>query len=168
MLAAEHDPGADGTVVDLAGGTGHHLSAVLDVSPHRHGLRVDASSPAVRRAARVHLRVAAIGADMWSPLPVRTGVASVVLTVFGPRNIAKMTLVLWPGGIVLVATPHPDAPTGACPARRRRWLDPYKPDRLAASFEGFERLAHQEVTWRVACIARTCTTSPLWGRLPGT
>jgi hypothetical protein len=28
--------------------------------------------------------------------------------------------------------------------------DPCKQDRLAASFEGFERLAHQEVTWRVA------------------
>jgi hypothetical protein len=71
VLAADHDPDTEGIVVDLAGGTGHYLSAVLDVSPHRHGLCVEASTPALRRAARAHSRAAAIGADAWSPLPVR-------------------------------------------------------------------------------------------------
>jgi 23S rRNA (guanine745-N1)-methyltransferase len=150
VLAAEHDPGANGIVVDLAGGTGHYLSAVLDVRPHRHGLCLDASTPALRRAARVHPRVAAIGADVWSPLPVRTGVANVVLSVFGPRNITEMTRILGPKGIVIAATPHPTHLMELAPLVGTVGVDPCKPERLAASFEGFERLAHQEVTWRVA------------------
>jgi 23S rRNA (guanine745-N1)-methyltransferase len=51
-LAAQHDPGPPGLVVDLAGGTGYYLAYILDALPRRHGLCIDLSVPALQRAAR--------------------------------------------------------------------------------------------------------------------
>ena len=87
---------------------------------------------------------------MWSPLPVRTGAASVVLSVFGPRNVAEVERILSPDGIVIVATPRLTHLQELAPLVGAIGVDPRKPERLAASFQGFERLTHQEVTWRVA------------------
>jgi 23S rRNA (guanine745-N1)-methyltransferase len=94
-----------GPVVDLGAGTGHHLAAVLERASERVGLAVDASSAALRRAARSHPRAAAIGADAWKELPLRDGVAAILLSVFAPRNPAEMARVLAPGGTVLAVTP---------------------------------------------------------------
>jgi 23S rRNA (guanine745-N1)-methyltransferase len=149
-LAAAHAPARDGIVVDLAGGTGYHLSAVLDACPGRHGLCVDASTAALRRAARAHPRTAAIGADVWGPLPVRSGAASVVLSVFGPRGVAEVERVLGPGGIVVVATPLPGHLRELGRLVGGIGIDPRKPERLAASFRRFERVALQQVTGRIA------------------
>jgi 23S rRNA (guanine745-N1)-methyltransferase len=96
------DPGA---VVDLGAGTGHHLAAVLDALPERVGIAVDASPAALRRAARSHSRAAAIGADAWKPLPLRDGSATIVLSVFAPRNAAEMARVLAPRGALIAVTP---------------------------------------------------------------
>ena len=57
----------------LGAGTGHHLAAVLDRVPGRLGLALDASAAALRRAARAHPRMAAVGCDAWRALPVRSG-----------------------------------------------------------------------------------------------
>jgi 23S rRNA (guanine745-N1)-methyltransferase len=92
-------------VVDIGAGTGHHLAAVLHALPDRHGIALDASPAALRRAARSHPRLAAIGADAWKPLPLRDGIATIVLSVFAPRNAAEMARVLAPGGVVLAVTP---------------------------------------------------------------
>lgn len=96
---------APGMVVDLAGGTGYYLGAALDVLPDRHGIAVDCSVPALRRAARAHPRGAALGADVGGPLPLATGSAAAVLSVFGPRNPAEMRRLLAPGGLVVAVTP---------------------------------------------------------------
>jgi 23S rRNA (guanine745-N1)-methyltransferase len=96
---------AQGAVVDLGAGTGHHLAAVLDALADAHGIALDASAAALRRAARCHERAAAIGADAWKPLPVKDGVAALVLSVFAPRNVAEMARVLAPGGQLLAVTP---------------------------------------------------------------
>jgi 23S rRNA (guanine745-N1)-methyltransferase len=149
-LAAEHAPADDGMVVDLAGGTGHHLSAVLDACPHRYGLCVEASGPALRRAARAHPRAAAIGADVWAPLPVRTGTASVVLSVFAPRGVAEIERILAPGGIVVVAGPLPAHLEELGRLVGGIGIDPRKTERLAASLRRFERIALQQVTRRIA------------------
>jgi 23S rRNA (guanine745-N1)-methyltransferase len=95
----------DGVVVDLGAGTGHFLARVLDASPDARGIAIDASSAALRRAARVHEHAAAIGADAWKPLPLRDGIATTVLSVFAPRNAAEMARVLAPGGALLAVTP---------------------------------------------------------------
>ena len=92
-------------VLDIGAGTGHHLARVLDALPERIGLALDASSAALRRAARAHPRAAAVGADAWQALPLRDGVAALILSVFAPRNPAEMARVLAPGGVLLAVTP---------------------------------------------------------------
>jgi 23S rRNA (guanine745-N1)-methyltransferase len=96
---------ASGAVLDIGAGTGYHLGRVLDALPERIGLGLDSSSAALRRAARAHPRVAAVGADAWQALPLRDGVAALILSVFGPRNPAEMTRVLAPDGVLLALTP---------------------------------------------------------------
>ena len=100
-----------GAVVDVGAGTGHHLAAVLDALPNARGIAIDASPAALRRAARAHGRAAAVGADAWKPLPLRDGIATIVLSVFAPRNAAEMARILAPpdggssGGTLLTVTP---------------------------------------------------------------
>jgi 23S rRNA (guanine745-N1)-methyltransferase len=96
---------APGAVVDLGAGTGHHLAYVLAAPPVRFGLAIDTSTAALRRAARCHPRAAAIGADVWKPLPLRGEVAALVLSVFAPRNASEMARVLAPDGVFLAVTP---------------------------------------------------------------
>jgi 23S rRNA (guanine745-N1)-methyltransferase len=96
---------APGAVVDLGAGTGHHLAYVLAAPPVRLGLAIDTSTAALRRAARCHPRAAAIGADVWKPLPLRDEIAALVLSVFAPRNAPEMARVLAPDGVVLAVTP---------------------------------------------------------------
>jgi 23S rRNA (guanine745-N1)-methyltransferase len=104
---AEEARAADpaGAIVDIGAGTGHHLARVLDAMPERIGLALDASSAALRRAARAHPRAAAIGADVWRELPLRDGAAALILSVFAPRNPTEMARILAPGGALLAATP---------------------------------------------------------------
>jgi 23S rRNA (guanine745-N1)-methyltransferase len=94
-----------GAVLDLGAGTGHHLAHVLDASPERAGLALETSTAALRRAARSHPRVVAIGADAWKRLPIADGAAAVVLSVFAPRNPAEMARVLRPDGALIAVTP---------------------------------------------------------------
>ena len=94
-----------GVVVDVGAGTGHHLARVLDALPSARGLAIDASTAALRRAARSHERAAAVGADAWKPLPLRDGIASTVLSVFAPRNASEMDRILARGGVLIAVTP---------------------------------------------------------------
>jgi len=152
-----------GIVLDLAGGTGYYLAAMLD-SPAgragaaggapddgrggRAGVCVDVSKPALRRAARCHPRAAAVGADVWGRLPVAGGSAAVVMSVFGPRNPAETRRVLAPGGVYLLVTPTGEhlreliAPLGMLT------VDPEKPGRLAAAMSDFGVLAEQRLSYR--------------------
>ncbi|HYO35853.1 MAG TPA: 23S rRNA methyltransferase, partial [Geodermatophilus sp.] len=58
--------GPIGTVLDLGGGTGHHLTGVLDRLPDAVGVVLDSSRYAARRAARAHARALAVVADSWA------------------------------------------------------------------------------------------------------
>jgi 23S rRNA (guanine745-N1)-methyltransferase len=105
--AAPRDGGRAGCVVDVGAGTGYWLAAVLERLPGRVGLALDVSRYALRRAARAHRRIGAVGCDTWRALPVRSGVADLVLDVFAPRNGPEIARVLRPGGRLLVVTPTP-------------------------------------------------------------
>jgi 23S rRNA (guanine745-N1)-methyltransferase len=103
--AGGEDAAAGGAAIDVGAGTGNHLAAVLDALPRARGIAVDASAAALRRAAGAHERAAAVGADAWKPLPLRDGIASIVLSVFAPRNPGEMARILAPGGAVIAVTP---------------------------------------------------------------
>lgn len=94
-------------VVDVGGGTGHHLARVLDTVPSARGLTLDSSLPAVRRAARAHPRAAAVRADAWQRLPLRDDSIDLAIVVFAPRPAAELARVVRPGGAVVVVVPTP-------------------------------------------------------------
>jgi 23S rRNA (guanine745-N1)-methyltransferase len=105
----EHARGApaEGCVLDLGAGTGAQLAAVLDALPGRHGLALDVSRSALRRAARAHPRIGAVGCDIWGKLPVRSAAAALVLNVFAPRNGEEIARVMARDALLVVVTPTP-------------------------------------------------------------
>lgn len=134
-----HRPPADPAplLVDAGGGTGRHLSAVLDAVPDAVGLVVDVSKPALRRAARAHPRADAALADTWRALPLADGTAAVLLNVFAPRNGPEFRRVLRPDGALLVVTPQADHLRELVTALDLLRVDPEKSERVAAGLAGW-------------------------------
>jgi 23S rRNA (guanine745-N1)-methyltransferase len=139
-------PPGERLVVDVGGGTGHHLAAVVGDRP---GLVLDLSVPALRRAARVHPRVAAAGVDAWAGLPLADGAAEVVLSVFAPRNLPEVRRCLAPGGLLVTVTPRPEHLGEAVAALGLIGVAPDKDERLAAALDGFATVARDDVTHRL-------------------
>lgn len=147
-----------GFVVDLAGGTGYYLERVLRAHPEMRGIDIDLSKFAARRAARRGApdgdvpspTLAAVVADVWQPLPLQTGVAAAILSIFGPRNRPEILRVLQPAGRLVVVTPT---------ARHLRELvgplgmigvDERKQERLAAQLDGFVDLSSTAVEYETS------------------
>jgi 23S rRNA (guanine745-N1)-methyltransferase len=123
------------TLLDLGGGTGHHLAAVLDRLPDATGVVLDASRYAARRAAAASPRVLAVVADAWARLPVRDAVVDRVLGVFAPRNGPETARVLRPDGRLVVVTPAPDHLVELVGPLGLLRVDPDKDARLSATLE---------------------------------
>ncbi len=127
--------GPPGTLLDLGGGTGHHLAGVLDRLPEAVGVVLDSSRYAARRAARAHPRAAAVVADSWARLPVRDGALDRVLVVFAPRNGPEIARVLRPDGALVVVSPAADHLGEIVGPLGLLRVDPDKAARLATSLE---------------------------------
>ncbi|MXP20849.1 methyltransferase domain-containing protein [Gordonia sp. HNM0687] len=95
-------------VLDAGAGTGRYLAGALAGSDAWWGIGLDLSKYCARAVARVHPRAAAVVADIWRPLPIRTASVGVVLSVFSPRNIDEFARVLHSGGVLVVVTPNAD------------------------------------------------------------
>ncbi len=149
-LALSAGPGcaAEGVVLDLAGGTGYYLSAVLEALPGSVGVCLDLSKAALRRAASAHPRSVALGADVRRPFPLADGSAAIVMSVFGPRNAAETIRVLAPGGTFLVVTPTTSHLAEVTGLLRMLSVDAAKADRLAASLAGLDRVAAEPLSYQ--------------------
>ncbi|MBB5851791.1 putative RNA methyltransferase [Amycolatopsis umgeniensis] len=97
----------DGLIIDAGAGTGYYLAHVLDAVPAAHGLALDVSAVALRRAARAHTRASAAVWNLWEPWPVADSSSSLILNVFAPRNAPEFHRVLAADGLLAVATPNP-------------------------------------------------------------
>ena len=135
-------------VADIGAGTGRQLARVLDVSARRPGLALDVSGYALRRAARAHPRIGAVGCDIWGALPVRSEAAGLVLNVFAPRNGAEMERVMAPGARLVVVTPSPRHLEELAGPLGLLSVDERKPERLEQELGGrLERLSSEELEW---------------------
>lgn len=123
------------TLLDLGGGTGHHLAGVLDRLPDAVGVVLDSSPYAARRAARAHPRAVSVVADTWARLPVADAAADRVLVVFAPRNGPEIARILRPGGRLVVVTPAADHLAELIGPLGLLRVDPDKSARLAATLE---------------------------------
>ncbi len=101
---------ASGTsrVVDAGAGTGYYLRSLLASRPGARGLAMDLSPAAVARAVRNAGNVDGLVADTWRPLPIRDGIADVILNVFAPRNLPEFHRTLALRGLLVVVVPRAD------------------------------------------------------------
>jgi 23S rRNA (guanine745-N1)-methyltransferase len=127
---------ADGAaLLDLGGGTGHHLAGILDRLPGAVGVVLDSSPYAARRAGRAHPRAVAVVADTWARLPIADGAVDRVLVVFAPRNGPEIARALTPDGRLVVVTPAADHLGELIGPLGLLRVDPDKEARLAATLE---------------------------------
>jgi 23S rRNA (guanine745-N1)-methyltransferase len=101
-----HTPPTATRFAEVGAGTAYYLAGVIDAVEERVGIALDVSRYAARRAAKVDPRIGSVVCDAWKELPLRDGVADVVLDVFAPRNASEMRRVLAPEGTLLVVTPN--------------------------------------------------------------
>ena len=141
VVASAH---AGELVVELGAGTGHHLAALLERGS-AHGIALDTSKPALKRAARAHPRLAAVACDVWAALPVQDGAADLVIDVFAPRNGPEIARIL--SGTLLVITPTQDHLAELIEPLGLLDVDPGKPARLHASVEPLRARTHDRVDW---------------------
>lgn len=149
-LIAEHAPAGPGLVLDLAGGTGHYLAAVLDQLPSRRGLCLELSTAALKRAARAHPRAAAVGTDLRRTMPVADASAAVVMSVFGPRNIPEIRRVLVDDGLLAVVTPTPDHLHELIEPLGMLHVDAEKQSRLDATLAEFSPVVAESLAYRAS------------------
>jgi 23S rRNA (guanine745-N1)-methyltransferase len=156
LAAATVAAGPRPCVLDAGSGPGYYLAAVLDRLAGRPagpgpedgtgpvGLAMDISARALRRAARAHPAIGAVGWDTWRPFPVRDAVMSLVLDVFAPRNAAEFRRVLRDDGALIVVTPGPGHLAELTGPAGLLAVDERKDERLAASLGAHFTLARDQ------------------------
>jgi 23S rRNA (guanine745-N1)-methyltransferase len=119
-------------VLDLGAGTGYQLMALLDRCRRAWGIALDASRPALRRAARAHPRMAAIACDAWRELPLADASADLVINSFAPRNGPEIARVLRRHGALVIVRPAPAHLHQLSSVLGMLAVDPRKGERLHA------------------------------------
>lgn len=123
--------GRGGLLMDVGAGTGHHTAAVLDGAPDLLGCALELSPAALRVAARVHLRCAAVGADATGPLPLHDASVDVVTAVFAPLpTVAELARVTGADAVLVVITPTTEHLRALRARLRLLDIPPGKPGRL--------------------------------------
>ena len=107
-LSREALGGKGGAIADAGAGVGWYLSRLLSALPHSFGVALDSSKAALKRAAKAHENMAAIGCDIWRALPLQSASIDLGVNLFAPRNGAELRRVLKPGGMLIVVIPNDD------------------------------------------------------------
>jgi 23S rRNA (guanine745-N1)-methyltransferase len=150
LAGAAGDAPAAGCVADLGAGTGRQLARVLEALPPRPGLALDVSPYALRRAARAHPSIGAVGCDIWGTLPVRSETVGLLMNVFAPRNGVEMARIMAPGAHLVVVTPTPRHLEALAVPLGLLSVDERKPERLEAELAGrLEHVSSEELEWRL-------------------
>lgn len=101
-------------IADVGAGTGYYAAAIAERAEAEHPeigttvLALDISKYALRRAAKVHPNVVALGADTWDHIPVSDNALDAVVCVFAPRNAAEFARVLRADGRLVIVRPTPE------------------------------------------------------------
>lgn len=141
---------AAGLIIEPGAGTGYYISRVLDRLPDKLGLAIDISKYAARRCARAHARLGAVVADVSDQLPLKDESASVILSVFAPRQPPELFRTLQRKGILIIA-----APTGGHLDEIRVPLgllnvDPLKDLRITQALGPYFRLLQEDlIDWNM-------------------
>ena len=159
VTTAVLEDGPVGTLLDVGGGTGAHLAAVLDRAPEAVGVVLDASRYAARRAARAHPRAMAVVGDGWGRLPVRDAAVDRVLVVFAPRSGTEIARVLRPDGRLVVVTPEPDHLAELLEPLSLLRVDPDKQERLTAPLAPFLQPVAARSHRQTLALDRTAVTA---------
>nr|WP_211216059.1 methyltransferase domain-containing protein [Catelliglobosispora koreensis] len=144
-------------IVDLGAGPGTYLAHVLERLPHAQGVAFDVSKPALKRAAKAHPRLGAVGADTWGELPLRDNSIDTVLNIFAPRNGPQMHRVLKPDGQLIVVTPEPGHLAELRDQLGLLKVDESKPARVAATLSEFSEASREVLTWEMELTAAQAT-----------
>jgi 23S rRNA (guanine745-N1)-methyltransferase len=138
-------PEGTDALADVGAGVGTYAVAVLAAGRARRAVALDASKPALRRAARAHPSLGAVGCDLLEGIPLRDAALDAAVVAFAPRTAEEVARVVRPGGTLVVVTPRPDHlaeladPLGLLdvPADKATAVAAA----LAAAFEPLDRLA---------------------------
>ncbi len=133
-------------VLEVGAGTGAYLARAVEVAgAHTHGIAIDLSKAALKRAARSHERVGAVLADVERGLPLRTGSVDVVMSVFAPRPAQEIHRVLAPGGVLLVAAAEEGHLAEVREPLEMLGVDPTKRERLQARLGDLFELEEEDL-----------------------
>jgi 23S rRNA (guanine745-N1)-methyltransferase len=128
------------SVLEVGSGTAYYLARALGEDPAAVGVALDVSKAAAKLASRADPRIAAVVADVWKPLPVRSRCLDAILCVFAPRNLPEFARTLRPDGVLVVATPRPGHLAGLRDRHGLLEVPAEKADRLAAAASEFFEL----------------------------
>ena len=138
-------------IVDVGAGPGVHLARILEAVGDHHGIAVDASRYAARRAARAHPAITAIVADVWAGLPIADDAVDLLLDVFAPRNGAEFARILAPTGVLVLVTPRPGHLGELTRALGLLGVDPEKTRRVDDELaDRFTRREGRPLTWEMS------------------
>jgi len=130
-------------LIEAGAGTGYYIAHVLAALPLSSGLALDLSKFAARRAARAHLRLDAVVADILETLPIKSESVDLALNVFAPRPASELHRILHRHGRLIVAFPAPHHMQQVRDAIPMLNIDPSKESRISRTLDSGFRLAHR-------------------------